>query len=140
MTIARKLALAAGGEAAVLLGDRQPEVPELGQAGDHVLGDVVVLAVDVLGHGPHLVLGEAAEGVLHQLEVGVEVARALLAGQRREELGAAVRAHEGDGAVEGPGLDPPRGLSPEQARAPRRARRRRRRRRRSGASTSPCSP
>ena len=34
------------------------------------------VAVDVLGDGADLLLGEAPEGVLHQLEVGVEVAGA----------------------------------------------------------------
>ena len=37
---AHVVALAAGGEAAVLLGDREPEAAELGQALDHLLGDV----------------------------------------------------------------------------------------------------
>ena len=74
---AHVVALPAGGEAVVLLGDREPEAAELGQAVDDLLGDVPVLAVDVLGVGPHLVLGEAVERLAHQLEVLAEVARAL---------------------------------------------------------------
>ena len=80
--------LAAGGEPAVLLGHREPEAADLGQPGDDVLGDVGVVAVDVLGDRPDLVLGEAPEGVLHHLEVGVEVARPLLAGQAARKGGS----------------------------------------------------
>ena len=66
---AHVVALPAGGEAVVLLGDRQPEPAQLGQAGDDLLGDVAVGAVDMLGVGAHLVLGEAVERLAHQLEV-----------------------------------------------------------------------
>ncbi len=87
--------LAAGREAAVLLGDRQPEAADLGEARDDVLGDVDVVAVDVLGDRADLVLGEAAEGVLHQLEVVVEVAWARrVVGQRGQERRGAVGGDE----------------------------------------------
>jgi hypothetical protein len=70
--------------------------------------------VDVLGDRLELVVGEAPERVLHELEVVVEVARALLAGERREERRVAVGAAEVARAVEGAGLDPPHGLPAEQ--------------------------
>ena len=75
------VALAARGEPAVLLRHRKAEPAHLGEASDDVLGDVCVGAVDVLGHRPHLVFGEASKGVLHHLEVGVEVAGTLLVSQ-----------------------------------------------------------
>ena len=108
------LGLAAAAVAAVLLGDRQAEGAHLGEAADDVLGDVVVVAVDVLGDRLELLVGEAAEGVLHQLEVVVEVAGALLPGERGEERRVAVGGAEGAGAVEGAGLDAPRGLAAEE--------------------------
>ena len=108
------LGLAAAAVAAVLLGDRQAEGAHLAETADDVLGDVVVVAVDVLGDRLELVLGEAAEGVLHQLEVVVEVPGALLPGERGEEGRVAVGGAEGAGAVEGADLDAPRGLAPEE--------------------------
>ena len=65
--------LAAGGEALVLLGHREPEAADLGEAADDLLGDVGVLAVDVLRDGSDLVLGEAVERVAHHVELVVEV-------------------------------------------------------------------
>ena len=72
-------------------------------------------AVDVLGDGRDLVLGEAAERVLHHLEVGVEVA-----GARRRRPGRRGTRGRGRwrtnvaGAVEGAGLDAPLRLAAEQ--------------------------
>jgi hypothetical protein len=87
----------------------------IGEGGDHVLGDVVVVTVDVLGDRPHLVLCEAAERVAHHLEVGVEMARTRYAGQRGEELGGAMCTDEAHHRVERAGLDPPRRFAAEQA-------------------------
>ena len=78
---AHVVALATAGEAVVLLGDRQPEAPQLGQPLDDLLGDVPVGPVDVLGMGSHLVLGEAVEGLTHQLEVVAQVPWPLHRGQ-----------------------------------------------------------
>jgi hypothetical protein len=66
---AEVVVLAAGGEPAVLLRHRQAEPADLGQAGDDVFGDVGVFAVDVLGHRPHLLLGETVERLTDELEV-----------------------------------------------------------------------
>ena len=52
----------------------------------------------VLGDRLDLVLGEAAEAVLHHLEVAVEVAGTLLAQKRRQVLGGPVGGHERAGA------------------------------------------
>ena len=81
---AHVVALPAGGEAVVGLGDGQPEATQFGQAGDDLLGDVAVGAVDVFGVGAHLLLGEAVERLADQLEVTPEVARALDPGQGRQ--------------------------------------------------------
>ena len=70
-------------EAAVLLGHRQAEAAHLGEPADDVLGDVGVVAVDVLGDRLQLLVGEAAERVLHELEVVVEMAGAVVVGERR---------------------------------------------------------
>ena len=72
------------------------------------------MAVDVLGDRRELLVGEPAEGVLHELEVVVEVAATLLSGQAGEELRVAVGGAERAGAVEGIGFDAPRGLTAEQ--------------------------
>ena len=106
---------AAGGVAAVGLADRQAEGAHLAQPRDDVLGDVVVGAVDVLGPGGDAVLGEAAEGVLHHLEVGVEVAGAGVVGQVGQELRIAVAAHEVPGAVERRPGRPPQPVPSEDA-------------------------
>ena len=53
-----------------------------------VLGDVAVVAVDVLGDRLELLVGEAAERVLHHLEVAVEVAGALLPASAARNAGA----------------------------------------------------
>ena len=66
--------LPAAREAAVLLGDRQTEPAELGESRHHVLGDVGVRTVHVLGDGPDLVGGEPAERVGGELELVGEVA------------------------------------------------------------------
>ena len=113
---AHVVALAARREPAVLLGHRQPEPAHLGQAGDHVLGHVGVGAVDVLGDGLDAVLGEPAERVADELEVGVEVARSLLAGEVGEEVGVAIRGEERTGRVERAGLDGPLRLAAEHPR------------------------
>jgi hypothetical protein len=108
---AQVVTLAAGGEAPVLLGDRQAEGAQLGQARDDVLGDVAVVAVDVLGDRADLVLGEAPERVLHELEVVVEVAGAG-ALDRGQELRGPVGRHERAGGVERVRRDAPVGLAP----------------------------
>ena len=89
---AEVVGFAAAREPAVLLGHREPEAADLGEAADDVLGDVGVGAVHVLGDGADLVLGEAAERLGRELEVVGQVARAgarLLEGRgdRLEELG-----------------------------------------------------
>src|SRR5436189_176725 len=58
---AQVVVLSAGREAAVLLGNRQAEPADLGQAADDVLRDVGVRAVDVLRDRPHLLGGETVE-------------------------------------------------------------------------------
>ena len=73
------------------------------------------VAVDVLGDRLDLVLGEAAERVLHHLHVAVEVAGALLVGELGEELGGAVGADERQRIGEGVGLDAPLVLTTEDA-------------------------
>jgi hypothetical protein len=67
--------------------------------------------MDLLGNRSDLVLGEAAEGVLDQREVGIEVARPLLAAQPLQILGGAVGTHEVGGVAQGARLDPPRPLT-----------------------------
>ena len=106
--------------AAVLLGDRQPEGAHLAEPGDDVLGDVGVVPVDVLGDGLDLVLGEAPEGVLHQLEVLVEVAGPGRGGEVGEGGRVAALGDEGAGGVERAGVDAPDASRP-QRRAPRSA-------------------
>ena len=71
------------------------------------------MAVDVLGDGADLVVGEATEGVLHHLEVVVEVAGAG-ALDRGQERRVAVGGDHVAGAVERAGLDAPRGLAAEE--------------------------
>ena len=81
-------------------------------------GMSALCAVDVLGDRLHLVLGEAAERVLHHLEVAVEVARA--APRRRGMRGTrrcGTCATNVQRAVERAGLDAPRGLAAEEPRA-----------------------
>ena len=73
----------------------RPERAHLGQAADDLLGDVGVGAVDVLGPGADLLLGEAVEGLAHEREVGVEVAVALDPGERRQVGGVPVGGDEG---------------------------------------------
>ena len=63
-------------------------------------GTSPLLPVDVLGDGLDLLLGEGAEGVLHQLEVGVEVTRTGDGGQGGEERRVAVGGQEGVGGLE----------------------------------------
>ena len=68
--------LAAGREPAVLLGHREAEPAELGEALDHLLGDVGVLAVDVLGDRPDSVGREAVERLADEVELVAEMRRA----------------------------------------------------------------
>ena len=70
-------------------------------------------AVDVLGDRRELLVGEAAEGVLHHLEVAVEVAGPVGVGQRRRGTRGAVGRDELAGAVERVGADAPLGLAAE---------------------------
>ena len=93
---AQVIALAPRREAAVLLGHRQPESAHVGQTRDDLFGDVPVGAVDVLGHGPDALLGEAPERVGDHLEVAVEVTRTVEAGQAGQERRVAVAGHEGE--------------------------------------------
>ena len=86
--------LAAAGPAAVLLGHGQAERAHLTQPGDELLGHVAVGAVHVLGCRCDLLLGEAAERVLDQFEVGVEMAGAVDGGQLGDELRIAVGRQE----------------------------------------------
>jgi len=105
---------AARGVAAVLLRNRQAEGTHLGQAGDDLLGDVAVVAVDLFGDRHDLVLGETPEGVLHHFEVVAEVAGAVGVGQGGEEIGRPVGGDEISGIVEGVVRNPPLGLPAEQ--------------------------
>ena len=70
--------------------------------------------MDVLGGGGDLVLAEAAEGFRHELEVLVEVAGCVEAGQRGHVGGVAVGGYEVASAVEGAGRETPLGLAGEQ--------------------------
>jgi hypothetical protein len=76
-------------------------------------GTSPLCAVDVLGDRLELLVGEAAEGVLHHLEVVVEVTGASLvdAGQ---ELGGPEAGQEVPGTVERSRRYAPVGLAPEQ--------------------------
>ena len=110
------LALAALGEAAVLDGHGQSEGTHLGQTTDDLLGDVFVVAMNVLGARRDDLLGERAEGVLHHLEVVVEVTRSLHIGQRGHELGVTVRGDERNGGGQGVGLQSPQRFATDQLR------------------------
>ena len=87
---AEVLRLAAGGEAAELLGHRETEATEFGEARDHRLGDVGVGPVDVFGVRADLFEGESVEGVGDHREVLTEVARPGALGEAGDELGIAV--------------------------------------------------
>ena len=102
--------------AAVLGRHREAEGADLGEALDDVLGHVAVRAVDVLGLRGDDVGGERAERVLHELHVGVEVARARRLGERGDELGIAVRREERMGVAQRRRLDAPDLLAPGEAR------------------------
>ena len=133
---AHVVALAARGEAAVLLGHREAEAAQLGQALDHLLGDVGVLAVHVLGVRPHLVLGEAVERLADQLEVLPEVAGTLRLGQAGQHRGIALRLRGSR-----PPAQPTRSRPPTAPRARPPCRRGRpRRRRRTRQRSGPRSP
>ena len=58
--------------AAVLLGERDPHQPELAHLGHDLVGEAL-LAVELLGHGRDLLLGEVADGLLEQPVVVGEV-------------------------------------------------------------------
>jgi hypothetical protein len=110
------LRLAACPEAAVLLGDREAEGAHLAEPGDDLLGDVGVVPVDVLRDGLKLVLREPAEGVLHELEVVVEVAGPGRGGEGGDGRRVAPLRNERPRWVEGVGLDRPHRLSTPHAR------------------------
>src|SRR4029453_8768123 len=110
------LALSAYREATVLLGNRDPERADPGQPLDDALGNVEVVAVDLLGHLTDLLLGKPPERVLDQLEIGVEVSRALHAAQLAEIIGRPVGAHEACSGVERPSVDAPYVLTPQRPR------------------------
>src|SRR5207249_398634 len=58
--------------AAVLLGNRHPHQPELGQLGDEVVRKPV-LPVELRGDGRDLLLGELANGAADELVLGREI-------------------------------------------------------------------
>ena len=109
---AHVVALTARCEAAVLLGHREAEAPQLGQALNDLLGDVAVGPVHVLGVRADLVLGEAVEGLAHQLEVVAQVPRALRGGQAGQDGGVALLAQERPRRCGPTGLHPPELLPP----------------------------
>jgi hypothetical protein len=65
------------------------------------------VAVDVLGMGGHLLLGEAAERVLDQLELAVEVTGTVVVGQLGQGGRVSPLGHEGPGRIQGPGFHRP---------------------------------
>ena len=71
--------------------------------------------MDALGFGRNPLVGESAEGVGHQFEIGIEVAGAGRSGERRQPFGVPVRRHEGGRAGEGTGLGAPLRFPSEQA-------------------------
>ena len=107
-----EVGLAAGGEPAVLLGNRQTEQPHFGQPADERFRDVVVRPVDVFCLGNHPVFGEATEGFLHKVELWVEVARAVLERHVRQQLRVSPRCDKLGCAGQRVWLDPPQLLSP----------------------------
>src|SRR5207253_10537305 len=93
-----------GGKAAVLLGHRQAEPADLGEAGDDVLGDVGVRAMDVLRDRPHLLGGETVERLADELEVvgqvrGPRPVSGEAGRDRVEGTGRAGRGDEGEGGA-----------------------------------------
>ena len=109
---AEVVVLAAGREAAVLLGHRQAEPADLGQAADDVLGDVGVRAVDVLCDRPHLLGREPVERLADELEVvgqvrGTGPVLREAAGDRLEELGRAALGDEVERGLERVGRHAP---------------------------------
>ena len=109
---AHVIALAAGCEAPVLLGHGESEPAQLGQALDHLFGDVAVLPVHVFGLRADLVLGEAVERLADQLEVLTQVPRAFGGGQAGEDRRIALRGEEVGGRRGPPGVHPPEWLPP----------------------------
>ena len=104
--------LAAGCEAAVLLGHRQAEPADLGQAADDVLRDVGVRAVDVLRDRPHLLGGETVERLADELEIVGQVrgpgpVSGEAGGDRLEELGRAALGDEVERGLERVGRHAP---------------------------------
>ena len=135
---AQVVALAARGEAAVLLGDRQPEAAHLGQAGDDLLGDVAV------GRGGRARRGG---GSAPRRSGGTCRARARSRSSRwrgpstpasaARTAGSRSCAHEGRRRRDPAGLDAPERLAPGDPADQVGQRRRRRRRRRCGPRSSP---
>ena len=68
-----------------------------------------------LGHGSDLLLGEPAEGVLHHLEIGVEVPGPLFPGQIGQHRRRPVGPHERQGGVQAARLGSPLVLPSERA-------------------------
>ena len=103
-------------------------------------GTSALCAVHVLGDGADLVVGEAPERVLHQLEVVVEVARARCwSASDGEELGGrGTRRRTARAPSSGAGVDAPHRLAADQPGGQVVRRRRRRTRRRAWPRPRPC--
>ena len=74
------------------------------------------MTVNVLGTRRDFLVCVRAEGVLHHFEVGVEMARALLAGKRCEEVGVAECRDEVVTEREISRVDSPQGLAADETR------------------------
>ena len=105
---AHVVTLATGGEAVVLLGDRESEPAEFGQATDDLFGDIAIGAMHMLCMGAHLVLGEAMERLANELEVAPEMPRTLDVGQRSQGGRIAPGRHQVGRRGAPPGLRLPR--------------------------------
>jgi hypothetical protein len=109
--------LAALGHPPVLGGDRQGEAAELREAGDHLLGEVEVLAVDLLGDRDDPLLREAPEGLAHHLQILGEVALTGFSGRQHRvgDLGGELEGPAGGDGLglrrEDVGADTPCGLA-----------------------------
>ena len=110
------LAVAALAVSAVFGRHAETEDAHLGEARDHILRDVVVVAVHVLGTRCDLSIGERAERVLHHLELAVEMTRAGLIRERCDERGAAIFVEERMCVAQGCLLEAPHRFAPAQPR------------------------
>ncbi len=128
------VALAPGGEAPVLLGDRQPEAADLGQPEMISSGMSVLAPVHVLGVRADLLVGETVEGLAHQLEVLVEVrGRPRRSASEARKAGSRnVATNASAGAIQSAARHPTPPLATRWSVTPDPPGRRRRRRRRCG--------